>query len=328
MRSGFVTGSVTIMQDGSVSPDAFSVALVGAGALGTVLGRGLAENGQRVEAVLSRSAKSARALADRVGASVAGSVEEEALPAAVRLVLICVPDDAIAGVAERLAGFTHPWDDTIVAHTSGAQPAAVLDPVARKGAATMSFHPLQTFTEATSPAALNGIFVGLEGDERALAVGEVLASKLGAHPVRLTPEEKARYHCAAALASNGLVALMAVVEEVFGSLEDVDATGRTGTDLVAPLIEHTWAHLDQGSPEEALTGPVRRGDEGTVQAHLDALQAETPHLVPLYAALSTEMVRVAVRAGLPTDRAEALLETLREATEAATDADDLPPPSR
>jgi predicted short-subunit dehydrogenase-like oxidoreductase (DUF2520 family) len=316
------------MQNGSVSPDASPVAIVGAGAVGTVLGRGLAATEFRIEAVLSRRAETAQALADQVGAPVAGPFGEEALPAAVRLVLICVPDDAIAGVAERLAGFDHPWDPTIVAHTSGAQPAAVLDPVAQEGAATMSFHPLQTFTEATSPAALNDIVVGLEGDERALAVGETLARSLGAHPVRLTPEDKARYHCAAALASNGLVALLAVVEEVFGSFEDVDTAGKTGIDLVAPLVEHTWAHLDQGSPEEALTGPVRRGDEGTVQAHLDALRAETPHLVPLYAALSTEMVRVAVRDGLPADRAEALLKTLRTATEAVDDLEDPPAPSR
>ena len=310
------------MQDGLGSPDASPVALVGAGAVGTVLGRGLAANGQRVEAILSRRAETAQSLADRVGAPVAGPLEAEALPAAVRLVFICVPDDAIAGVAERLAGFDHPWDDTIVAHTSGAKPAAILDPVARAGAATMSFHPLQTFTEATPPAALSDIVVGLEGDERALVVGEALARGFGAQPVRLTPDEKARYHCAAALASNGLVALLSVVEEVFGSLDDVEATGRTGTALVAPLVEHTWRHLEQESPEEALTGPVERGDEGTVQTHLDALQAELPHLVPLYAALSTEMVRVAVRGRLSADRAEALLKMLRTATEAVADADD------
>lgn len=312
------------MQDGPVSLDASPVALVGAGAVGTVLGRGLVANGQRVEAVMSRRPETAQALADRVGASVAGPLEEEALPAAVRVVLICVPDDAIGDVAERLAGFSHPWGDTIVAHTSGAQPAAVLDPIAREGAATMSFHPLQTFTETTSPAALEDIVVGLEGDERALAVGEALATGFGAHPVRLTPDEKVRYHCAAALASNGLVALLAVVEEVFGSLEGADSTERTGMDLVAPLVEQTWEHLEQESPEDALTGPVMRGDEGTVQAHLDALRAEMPHLIPLYAALSTEMVRVAARSGLPAGRAEALLKTLRTATEAVTDADDPP----
>jgi len=270
---------------------------------------------------MSRRAEAAQALADRVGASGAGVLGEKALPAAVRLVLICVPDDAIAGVAERLADAEHPWGDTIVGHTSGAKTASALQPLARRGAATMSVHPLQTFTKTTSPEALNGIVVGLEGDERAVEVGDVLAETLGARPIRLTPEEKARYHCAATLASNGLVALLAVVEELLGSVVH-DASSRSGTELVGPLVEQTWTHLREGSPEEALTGPVKRGDAGTVQAHLDALEAEAPHLIPLYAALSTAMVRVAVRSGGPTDQAETLLNTLRTAAEAVSDAED------
>ncbi|WP_263785363.1 Rossmann-like and DUF2520 domain-containing protein [Salinibacter grassmerensis] len=286
------------------------IAIVGAGAVGTALARGLSENGRQVEAVVSRNEEDARALANRVGASVAGATGA-VLPETVRLVLICVPDDAIEDVAEALGRYDHPWADTVVGHTSGAKRAAVLDPLARQGAATMSFHPMQTFAGETPPEAFEGIVVGLEGQDRALAVGEALADVLGAQPLRLTPDEKARYHCAAALASNGLVALLAVVEEVFGGLEE-NAASASGADLVAPLVEHTWSNLKEGRPEEVLTGPVMRGDKGTVQAHLDALESETPHLVPVYAALSREMVRVAVRGGhLSDDQAEALLASLR-----------------
>ncbi|MFB6097667.1 MAG: NAD(P)-binding domain-containing protein, partial [Salinibacter sp.] len=153
------------MPDAAASPP---VAVVGAGAVGTPLARGLVASGYRVEAVLSRTPETAQTLADRVGASVAGT-RNEALPAAVRLILISVPDDAIADVAEGLATLDHPWDETIVAHTSGAETAAVLAPVARQGAATLSFHPLQTFTEETSPEAFEDIVVGLEGEDRAVA---------------------------------------------------------------------------------------------------------------------------------------------------------------
>jgi predicted short-subunit dehydrogenase-like oxidoreductase (DUF2520 family) len=299
------------------------VAIVGAGAVGTALARGLVASGHRIEAVLSRTAASAQALADQVSAPVADS-SWAALPTSVRLVWICVPDDAIASVASALAAVDHPWPTTIVAHTSGAKTAAALAPLGEQGAATMSFHPLQTFTDDTAPGAFEDIVVGLEGDDRAVAAGKALARTLGARPVRLTPDEKARYHCAAALASNGLVALLAVVEEVLTASGTEPPS--SAAKLVGPLIEQTWANLEQGTPEGALTGPVARGDEDTVRAHLDALADETPHLVPLYGALSTEMVRVAVRGGhLNAEQAETLLRTLREAAESTPD-ESAPPP--
>lgn len=312
------------MQDADDSPP---VAIVGAGAMGTTLARALVACGYRVQAVLSRRADDARALADRVGAPVATS-SWDALPTEVRLVLACVPDDAIPPVAEALAALDHPWPETIVAHTSGARTAAALAPLSREGAATLSFHPLQTFAPETPPDAFEGIVVGLEGDDRAVAAGETLARALGARPVRLTAGDKVRYHCAAALASNGLVALMAVVEEVFAAAEGENGPRAAPTELVGPLVEQTWANLERGSPEGALTGPVARGDEDTVRAHLDTLADATPHLVPLYVALSTEMVRIAVRGGtLSADQAEALLGTLREAAEASTGDESPPAPS-
>lgn len=311
------------MSDSSNSPP---VAIIGAGAVGTALAKGLVASGYRVEAVLSRTLASAQVLADQVGASVANS-SGHALPVSVRLVLICVPDTAIASVAEALADLNHPWSDTIVAHTSGAKRAATLAPLDEQGAPTLSFHPLQTFTEETGPEAFEGIVVGLEGDDRAVVAGETLAQTLGARPVRLAPEEKALYHAAAALASNGLVALMAVVEEVFSASENDFTPSGSALDAVGPLVSQTLKNIHQKTPEGALSGPVARGDEETMQIHINVLQTERPHLVPIYAALSTELVRLAVRGGhLNAGQAEALLNTLREAADGATD-DSSPPAS-
>lgn len=299
-------------------------AVVGAGAVGTALALRLADRGYPVRAVLSRTPDEARALADRVGAAV-GTDDAAALPNDVRIVLLCVPDDAIAAVADRLAALDHPWARTVVGHTSGARTAAVLAPLAGRGAATFSAHPLQTFAPGTGPEAFEDIVVAVEGGEEAVLAGTGLARRLGARPVVLSAAEKARYHCAAVLASNGLVALMGVVQEILSS---AGVEGEAAA-LMAPLVEQTWANLKAGAPEGVLTGPVVRGDRETVAAHLDALRAEMPHLVPLYAALSTEMTRLAVRGGqLEGSTAEAVLRQLRAALDESTGGSGTDPTSR
>jgi predicted short-subunit dehydrogenase-like oxidoreductase (DUF2520 family) len=334
MRPCFRLGLDWIMKDDVASPDGSPVAVVGAGAVGTVLARRLVTAGYPVQAVLSRTVASAQALADQVGAPV-GTDDVTALPADVRLVVLCVPDGAIADVAETLASLDHRWERTTVLHTSGRHPAAVLDPLAEHGAAPLSFHPLQTFTPDTPPEAFEDIVIGVEGPPDAVAVGKVLARSLGATPLVLSADDKVRYHSAAALASNGLVALMGVVEELLSAAdlddgafaEDDAPTGAAA--IMAPLIEQTWVNLKRQSPESVLTGPVARGDRETVAAHLNALAEDAPHLLPLYAALSTEMVRIAVRGGqLRPDTAETLLSLFQGHLAGPDDDSDSRNPSR
>lgn len=297
------------------------IAIVGAGAVGTVLARRLVACGSRVDAIVSRRERDARSLADRVGASVA-STDVAALPASVRVVFVCVPDDTIGAVADALSAVPHPWGATLVAHTSGAHGASALAPLDDRGASLLSFHPMQTFTRTTAPDAFDDIVVGVEGHDDAVAFGAALARHLGGRALTLSTEGKTYYHAAAALASNGLVALMAVVREVLAAAE-VDADDATS--LVRPLVEQTWTSLTHAPPEAVLTGPVARGDRGTVAAHAQALARSAPHLLPTYAALSTEMVRVAVRSGdLDADAAEGLLDVLSAALDDAPD--DAPPP--
>jgi len=297
------------------SPGALPVTIVGAGAVGRALARRLAARGFRIAAVVSRNAADARALADRVaddaGSRPTAAASVDALPGATRLVMLCVPDDAVPEVAAALADVDHPWPDTLAAHTSGALTTEALAPLAHRGASTLSFHPVQTFTARTPPSAFDGIVVTVEGDAAAQSVGEAVAARLGAQPVRVSRVEKARYHSAAALASNGLVALMAAVRDV---LATADIEGDTAAAFVRPLVTETWRNLQAQSPEEALTGPVARGDRGTVRAHLAALSATAPHLVGLYVELAGEMLRLAERDGrLSADAAAAMRDTLRAA---------------
>ena len=119
---------------------------------------------------------------------------------------------------------------------------------------------------------------------------------------------------------------MAVVEELMPKIDGPDAP--SAASLMARLVERTWANLKDAPPESVLTGPVARGDLGTVEAHLEALIQEKPHLIPLYAALSTEMTRVAVRGGqLRGEDAEELLRLLQSSLETSEDGSESSNPS-
>ena len=265
-------------------------AIIGAGAVGQALAHALARQGIPVVAIISRTASRAEGLAHAVNARQFGS-DSAALPPSVERVLICVPDDAIATVACVLV----PWikecgHDIIVAHTSGAHAAQVMHPVQEAGAQILSMHPLQTFTRSTSPTAFEGIQLTLEGDSKACAYGEALARCIGARPARIATEAKPLYHLTAVLASNGLVALLAVARHIWQEAGlDPDTVFRA----LQPLVETTWQNVqDHGT--EALTGPAARGDAATIKTHLEALsQTEQSQLhFDVYKALTTVMVRL------------------------------------
>ena len=284
-----------------------AVALIGAGSMARALGLRLVESGYPVRAVISRTRASAQKLADVLGAETAsdrlGDVPE------VPLVVLAVPDDQIADLADTLTGAPRSWQGAVVAHTSGAAPASALEPLRQEGARTLSFHPLQTVTRDADGQTLQGVTVGVEGEPAGVAAGIELTAGLGMRYLVVSAEAKPRYHLAAAMASNLLVTLMGMVQEVLASI-DIDRA--EAMQILEPLLRGTLDNLASTSPEEALTGPVARGDLGTLRSHGLALRKDLPHLVPAYAALSVETVRLAIRAGtLSPERAEDVL-TLME----------------
>jgi predicted short-subunit dehydrogenase-like oxidoreductase (DUF2520 family) len=189
------------------------------------------------------------------------------------LVLLCVPDRAIAKVAAETA--SGPW----IAHVSGATPLAALAPHARR----FSVHPLQSFSRARGPEQLDGAWGAVTADtEDARAVGWWLAETLGLRPFDLGDHQRAAYHAGAAMASNYLVTLRAAA----GSL--LDAAGAP-PEALDPLIRGV---MDTGFE---LTGPIARGDWETVQRHLAVIRAERPELEELYLVLAAATARIAGR---------------------------------
>lgn len=283
------------------------VSVIGAGAMGRVLAARLHAHGYPVLGVLSRTRASAESLGRRVEARIYSENLSD-LPPATRLVVVCVPDGQIEAVAERLRRVGHAWRQTVVLHTSGALPASALQPLADEGARVLSFHPLQTVTPRSDAAVLDGVYAGVEGAAPAVAAGIELAANLGMRYVVLTAEAKPRYHLAASVASNFLVTLHAVVQQV---LQTLDLDRATAQEVMAPLVRGTLANLEASTPEDALTGPIARGDLETVRRHGLALRRHLPHLVPVYAALAMETVSLAVRSShLGPDEAEQMLDLI------------------
>ncbi len=189
------------------------------------------------------------------------------------LVLLCVPDRAIAEVASATP--IGPW----IAHVSGATPLAALDPHTRR----FGLHPLQSFSRSRGPEQLDGAWAAVTSEtDEARAVGYELAETLGVRPFDLADADRVTYHAGAAMASNYLVTL----REAARSL--LEAAGAP-PDALDPLIHGV---VDGGFE---LTGPIARGDWSTVERHLAAIRAARPELEELYVVLAEATARIAGR---------------------------------
>ena len=205
----------------------------------------------------------------RVGGAVSARLAEQGVelgesPAGADLVLLCVPDRAIAEVADSIA--PGPW----VAHVSGATPLAALDPHSKR----LSVHPLQTFTRARGPEQLDGAWAAVTAENvEARSIGWDLADTLGLRPFDLADANRTLYHAGAAIASNYLVTLYRAASRLF---EDAGAPPEGLVPLMTRTIENGFE----------LTGPISRGDWSVVDAHLGALHDAHPELEPMYRVLA------------------------------------------
>jgi predicted short-subunit dehydrogenase-like oxidoreductase (DUF2520 family) len=220
------------------------------------------------------------------------------------LILLAVPDGAIAPIAAELASEGAIEARHVVLHLSGLLDRSALRSLAPAAAALGSFHPLQTVSHpASAPERFRGAYAGIEGDERALAAARRLAEALGMTAVPIPPSAKAAYHAGATIAANYTTVLAAMAEHLARS---AGVPAEVAQQLYLPLIRGAAANLDVG-PAAALTGPVRRGDAETVAAHLRALP---PSDRELYVLLAREALRLAREAGLSQEAADRVARVL------------------
>ena len=267
-----------------------------------MLGAALAAAGHRVVAVSAVSEASLERAATLLPDVPVHPVEE--VVAAADLVLLAVPDDALTDLVAGLAT-TKVWrSGQIAAHTSGAHGLAPFAPAVDQGVIPLALHPAMTFTGTSLDLArLHEACFGITTPEPLRAVAEALVMEMGAEPVWVPEASRPLYHAALAHGSNHLVTLVAQTREILA-----EAGVEHGERLLRPLLQ---ASLDNAlaSGDSALTGPVARGDAGTVATHLRVLDALAPDIRPAYAAHATATARRALRTGrLRPDQAAPILE--------------------
>ena len=266
-----------------------SVAIIGAGRVGTALALSLKECGFQIKVIVAKHAATARRAGLLVGKSTRGvsaaqlsrfSPSELATISRSRLIIIATPDDAIAQVAASLAKLLGPVScstggrsfSATVLHTSGARSSEELQPLARLGFATGSLHPLIAISDPRKALPLlSKCFYAIEGTSKANRIARSLVRSLGGQPFSIRAENKALYHAAALTASPNLIALFDVALEMLSRCGLSRARGRR---ILLPLVLSTLANLSDEDPAKALTGPFRRGDAETVKKHLAALRSE------------------------------------------------------
>jgi predicted short-subunit dehydrogenase-like oxidoreductase (DUF2520 family) len=280
--------------------------VISAGRVGAVLGAALARAGHVVVAASAVSTASLRRAESLLPEAPLWT--PDAVAAAADLVLLAVPDDVLPGLVRGLVATESLRSGQIVAHTSGARGIDVLRPATEVGVLPLALHPVMTFTGASED--LNRIAnccVGVTarpGDEVGWSVGEALVVELGAEPVRVPEAARVLYHTALAHGANHLITLVN---------DAADLLRRAGVDqprhLLGPLLS---AALDNALRHEdrALTGPVARGDTGTVAAHLMALDESAPEITASYRAMSARTAARAVAGGRLPAAAEAELTAL------------------
>jgi predicted short-subunit dehydrogenase-like oxidoreductase (DUF2520 family) len=288
-------------------PARLAVGIIGAGRAGTALGAALARAGHEVVAASAVSDASVRrARANFPGAAITepGQVLRRA-----DLVLLTVPDDVLPGLVAGLAATGAPLGGRMLAHASGRYGVAVLDPAVRLGGLPLALHPVMTFTGRSDDIdRLRGICFGVTAPDVLRPAAEALVIEMGGEPVFISEENRDLYHAALAGAANHLITLVAQAADLLKTAGAADPARLLGP-LLSASLDNALRFGDAG-----LTGPVARGDAGTVAAHVAALEAApsaSSASVAAYIAMARLTADRALAAGLlkPAD-AERLLGVL------------------
>ena len=267
-------------------------AVIGAGMVGTAIGFLLKNAGHEITAFADPSAAHLKRAESYTGS--AGFRSPVQAAALADCLLITTPDDLIGGVCAEIAVGSSVRGKKVF-HMSGAGGLDLLDPAARAGASVASIHPLQSFSSIDSAIAnIPGSYFGVTAGAGAKKVSADIVRDLGGIPIYVSPEQKPLYHAAACIASNYLVSLMSVVESIYLSIGFSEQEARKA---YLPLVYGSLKNIEKQGCASALTGPIARGDSGTIQKHIEAIADHHPDFSSLYANMGVLAVKLARKKG-------------------------------
>lgn len=270
-----------------------NVAIIGLGKTGTAVGHLLRNAGYPVAAVVYRSDVS---LQDRIrytGGRPFGFAESAKAARLATCIFITTQDDFIAPVCRDIANNGGFKEGDKVIHMSGSGSLDLLDPARRAGALTACIHPIQSFADVES--AIRNIpqsYFGVTAAEGIREWASSLVRDLGGIPFDVSDEIRPLYHVAACMASNYLTALLHMVMETYSSL---GLPREEAIRAVWPLVLGTLKNIETKGTVRSLTGPISRGDTGTIEQHIEVLREKLPLYLPVYCEMGLQAVELAMQ---------------------------------
>ena len=274
------------------SKNSYNFAIIGLGKVGTAIGHLLNKSGHKIIAVSDKSTAALKNALPYTGGEAFRDPKKAVSGADV--ILITTPDDIIADACKEIAD-PKLIEEKFVFHMSGAGGLDLLDAAQKAGAAVASIHPVQSFSSIdTAINNIPGSIFGITADKKAQKQARIIVRDLGGIPIIITPAQKPLYHAAACFASNYLVSLLNVVETIY---ESIGINETNAQKAYLPLIYGTLKNVENAGSIQALTGPIARGDAGTIKKHIAAMEKTQPQYSSLYSALGLVTIDIARKKG-------------------------------
>ncbi len=284
------------------------IGIIGAGTVGTALATRLNEQGYKVAAVSSRTRTSAEKLVQSIdNCKVVDN--NQCVADTADLVFITTPDSVIPAIASELR-----WHKgQSVVHCSGADSIEILQPARQMGTDVGVFHPLQTFASVKQAIDnIPGSTFAIEAEEPLLTTLKQMSDALNGNWIELKASDKVMYHAAAVIASNYLVTLVKLADDLW---QTFGIPREQATQALLPLLKGTLNNIANVGIPQCLTGPIARGDTVTVKKHLDSLKKEAPDVLSTYCELGLQTIPIALAKGkIDEDKADELLALLDTGT--------------
>ena len=253
-----------------------SIVLIGAGKVGTVLSKKLYERGYNFVGIIDLDLNKARNLAKKVKAALFSN-EIKDIPKEANFIIISVPDSQIKVVSKKISKLPLQFNSLKVCHVSGCLSSDELKPIKNRGSIVFSMHPYQSFPDTKNTKNLDSIYYGIEGEKTLFAKNIVKA--LGGNYIIIPKSLKSLYHVSGAFASNYLLVLLSVVNNI---LYHIIGNKKKAKGVFKPILENTLSNYFNTDFKNSITGPIVRGDAITVEKHLKALKKYDKNIYDLY----------------------------------------------